>query len=1732
MAQTYLNFTKYFPEIDEFEAEALVAQLELTPGFKDIWTLAGSSREALARELEGYTSSPFKEYWTSLSKAAGTLTGAITPADPANPTPEEQALIDGLVPGLLALFPTSKHGALRAAIESYRIKKINDWQLLDAVSKAVDTDARAKQGDAFFQAWASYYLTTSAQFIAARSVTYRFLGRVLDSNASSAPKAGVKVSMADEHFVETVRQFGSTTTNREGYYRISFTVLNGTATPYPLQFTFSHPELGSPQEVALNYDPADPRTAVVSSFAFTPAASASKTIASTGVAVPADVQAYLAAQSITITRLEDIRRLGSLKNLPSDTIDKDNADLKKLDGLASLEVLQDDVVKNNALYGRGYTGIAQIANAPRRSFVEENTDILGDYGAGQLQFQAKAAHLHALNQLAGELTVVPERIDGEQPEQTVSGCGCPDCSSAVSPLAYLADLLAFAWYNTKQDDDGNGSYPRVSLGYLKSKFFHEFAELRTECEQLKGTICQNRIAAEILRSYHASIGSPNGAALLADERDYLFNAYELLLSKLGTSYAEIRTIRGSIGTEESERLTDRMGIIGDDGASTLEQLFIDASDPANLLEGSITEPKNLESLFGLRDSRRPLLEATPVSKVGIWKAARLRELWAEQDRLKNPYWNHEEVILDPDVVTADDFRFPQTSNTAFATWKARREWVDDLLPLVTGTYTVPKVDHRAADNTLIIYGGALPTPPSLTAGDPVDYVNGGSSPTYTAKSWRVAGDDFEITVEEDLELDRGGGTITVNGSLADNSTATRSFEAPDLEALLTFMRDGQSTYAPTSTVVAANWPEASNPALIANLRSRVGAVRAGDQSAIDDLLIDLQLIPAELYFLDEFLGSYKGYPTVVNSENNQPSAKWDEFRSILINVMKRLIVEAWITEETEEDIELGPADFWKPVREPSAGAWPPIANGTPLLDPDVTGIADLPELTVRSLSGLDALAMLSANRADLDAIRDSMRGLYPVSFIQLVNYGFNGAYTWNSDPLTDLQTILNSYYSATTSAEAVALITDTLRVTVEEFLFLMDVGTRRFSGAAVPQADIDRTIDILQAARKRIVLYPLWASAEGAATNYWKLLKARLPKWRATMDQRRTWLNALTENSGRPIIDPDLLGPGDLFDPTAGSVAFDLHEARRLQMEAWQTAIGDPDAPAFLADLTSFDAALTDTLDLEEPNLATLRDEQDAGTDIRPRLQQLTLDGAAFNQLLVYRDILAVGGNSLTKEEKTNVQHILANVRKKRQFLAFREQEVVAGITLSQDFFRTRESFIGTVPMEVEFELKPWLAGERDLILWRRMLKGRIEQEKSVLDAWQQALFEVDEVMMVHLRNALVRACANTGEIQIRAARRLGDRLLTDLENNCCFKTNRVAAAIETMQQFLWKLHTGDLLSSVPRVKFVGEDFEEAWTWMGSYANWRAAMFVFLYPENVLIPSLRRHQTPAFEDVVRNTRNNRRFGPNEACVASKRYKEYLEDVSNLRLACSVQAEAFVGGGGCGDPANQMKRLNFIFAEAPRSGKAYWATVDTPDPNAPTQQRFWMEIPELPKGATLKGATYYRNDSQEVNHIFLFYLSPEEDKKNTFFAARYALETGQWESEQYDYDVETDDLKNSSDDVPFDPEKFDTRIHSLAVLQNSLDWASPTIAITLWHKELKEYYTFFQGLDTKGDALVEGEWWDRWTTRSSPFEDDPGEDPLDLQGRIVDFVCVQPDQAKTGDWTTWMPGDRGWDIPMG
>src|SRR5262249_26029915 len=156
---------------------------------------------------------------------------------------------------------------------------------------------------------------------------------------------------------------------------------------------------------------------------------------------------------------------------------------------------------NATLIGQGFTSPATIAGATRSDFVNRAQTQFGDVKAAEMQVMAGAQTLLLHNKTVELLSNQSNGISHEQPSTfpditavMQEKCGCEDCHAAVSPLAYLADLLEYTVRHVK--NSGN----LIDLGFLTNTFHQPFGELPVSCEQVDQQVLQVRICIEVLRS--------------------------------------------------------------------------------------------------------------------------------------------------------------------------------------------------------------------------------------------------------------------------------------------------------------------------------------------------------------------------------------------------------------------------------------------------------------------------------------------------------------------------------------------------------------------------------------------------------------------------------------------------------------------------------------------------------------------------------------------------------------------------------------------------------------------------------------------------------------------------------------------------------------------------------------------------------------------------------------------------------------------------------------------------------------------------------------------------------------------------------------------------------------------------------------------------------------------------------------------------------------------------------
>ena len=156
-------------------------------------------------------------------------------------------------------------------------------------------------------------------------------------------------------------------------------------------------------------------------------------------------------------------------------------------------------------------------------------------------------------------------------------------------------------------------------------------------------------------------------------------------------------------------------------------------------------------------------------------------------------------------------------------------------------------------------------------------------------------------------------------------------------------------------------------------------------------------------------------------------------------------------------------------------------------------------------------------------------------------------------------------------------------------------------------------------------------------------------------------------------------------------------------------------------------------------------------------------------------------------------------------------------------------------------------------------------------------------------------------------ANRLSQELAIDCKSSGSQKTTRLEQAIETIQGVLFATRMGRFpthrslgtinpLASWALTTSNGyskDKFDLEWQWLGAFTTWRAARFVFGYPENYLLPSLRPPRgTPqgasqAFtgpEGLVQKLRETSRLTPSSARQLAAQYHSALKTELGPSLA--------------------------------------------------------------------------------------------------------------------------------------------------------------------------------------------------------------------------------------------------------
>jgi hypothetical protein len=1176
-----------------------------------------------------------------------------------------------------------------------------------------------------------------------------------------------------------------------------------------------------------------------------------------------------------IATLDELRAAGGLDQFDELHELRDHPAVARIDGHARLSALTANADERNALLDAGLSGISAIARMdPER--LNRVLDGRLDRPAAARLLQTARTQEHVAKNVVIDLRV--QLLTGATPTlgsvpirlipMLTSACECRDCESAVSPLAYLADLMAYLKDNVR---DTATAAVAIDWRFLEQHFRQPFGRLPVTCGAVEELVSKIRICVEVMRRQLAAtpLTAAQQTVLASAERDYVRSAYEMLLVRIGTSLEELRLIRRADDAIRREA-AERIGVSAPSaGTDRLADLLLDTEGaPLADLE------QQIEEIFGLANSRTDPLQARATPRLVQWRRDRLREIWRDQD------WPADLpvtiAIVDPDVIGPDDFRDPSAS-PVFALWAKRREWVDAELQALGGLTIEQMVASMSQPHSYPLDAGAV------------------------SRQWPAQPNDLESL------YDRAGSGSTDQSALAQ-------------------IRDRLLVYGLS----------------LEALNRLVELTRKAAAAAADPRL-----------------------PRIDETEAT-------DVRSILVQALKQLLLDRWREEETSRNVEFGPNQFWISVREPAEGEWPPaVRPGIPLIDPELLRPSDLPDSGV----AVQARALYAARQTEIGQLRDALKAAREnpaQGFASMVGIALGAPLGVDLDQtFTDLMSS-----DAATALQAETVVTSGLFLTVDQFRTFMNV--RAKDGEADPlkkpsASEYDEIYRLLVGAQKRRQTYAVWSQAEQAAgITYWEARKAALPPWRSRADARIDWQRALRVRMSPTLIDPDLITRGHLKPPGAANPALAIWNLRSSSIAAFRATL---DAAPKTA--VGFDGIVQSTLGIAVNDLQEIAAAGQRGEAIGKRLDQLGLSFTAFNRLVKVAALLDANQTVLTHEWR-DAFDILTQVWKGRNGVQWRRDERAIPLTLSPDYFQVPPPDPLTFPPPPRPQPIAFRASNDALLEWEGALESRQQTDLAIQDAVTQIVAVVEEATLPALRDALVAAPPVPPAAATDRAKYFSGLLMIDMKSGGCSTTTRVAQAIETVQGLLFVIRSGqhlaiDSLRTLAFTATAATTFDADWQWMGSYSTWRAAMFVFLYPENIALPSLRRHATPVFGDLVRQLRSVGRISPADAVEAARTYQTYFEDVCALELGWATRAA--IG------PDTQPETLIFLFARSPKSDKTFWSTRAASG-DASTQT-FWREVPGLGATQSIIGAAAYTM-SPATRFLYLFVTTTEVARPKLVF----------------------------------------------------------------------------------------------------------------------------------------------------
>ncbi|NDY70684.1 hypothetical protein DO021_03335 [Desulfobacter hydrogenophilus] len=384
---------------------------------------------------------------------------------------------------------------------------------------------------------------------------------------------------------------------------------------------------------------------------------------------------------VLAARLNDlgITSVAGLLDHP-ELIDEEDDELVRVRDHAKIAVLNPDLTEDQQRYvlDNGLASPQAVAKIGRAEFVSRYSEGLGGDAAAYTFYKANQDLVKVMHhQIAGNwLEVVTSPGDDDEPsdipggvseiiEAQTNNCGCEDCTSAVSPAAYLAYLLD--WMLTHIKYQG----ATVAFADFVNEFHQPFAGLPTHCDAVTREVRQVRLVVESLWRYidrlnETDLQMPTPFCIAYRRRRN--QLYKMIVANLGVSFGQLRRAtlpiegKGLTAEQVADQRTAVANILGVD-ESVVPELFFNVDDP----DINPTE-ELLEATFGYENTRKQDRFATRSRpRLISWQREKLESQWQIQDWAADDYSSTNRLpYIDPALIDETYLRKPLDTNPAFS----------------------------------------------------------------------------------------------------------------------------------------------------------------------------------------------------------------------------------------------------------------------------------------------------------------------------------------------------------------------------------------------------------------------------------------------------------------------------------------------------------------------------------------------------------------------------------------------------------------------------------------------------------------------------------------------------------------------------------------------------------------------------------------------------------------------------------------------------------------------------------------------------------------------------------------------------------------------------------------------------------------------------------------------------------------------------------------------------------